>query len=146
MSCSTVPFVTWIFVWLFQLCNPTTDLTPNCSMIWGLMLGNVYAVACVIFSIKLPDNILGSVAFNGWDCAIVIGIVVVSMLILIWGTSACFDLSATNNGGTTGRVYLTIMLMLFGGLTVLMCYAWVPLHCYRMGVTFPKMDQCYYFT
>ena len=115
-------------------------------MIWGLMLGNVYAVACVIFSIKLPDNILGSVAFNGWDCAIVIGIVVVSMLILIWGTSACFDLSAANNGGTTGRVYLTIMLMLFGGLTVLMCYAWVPLHCYRMGVTFPKMDQCYYFT
>ena len=54
MTCSTVPLVTWLFIWLFQSCNPETDVTNNCSLIWGLLLGHIYAIFCALFSIKVP--------------------------------------------------------------------------------------------
>ena len=141
MTTSTAPFVTWLFIWLFTLCKPTTDTNYDCGTIWGLMIGQVYLVMCLWFSIKIPTGVLGEVAFSGWDVFIVVGLVAVTMMFIVLVTMACFDLAVVE----TSRWYLTIMLLLMSGFTVLYCYIWTPIYCHKMNTDFPKAGQCFFF-
>ena len=141
MTTSTVPLVTWMVIWFFKIFAPSSDTRSNCGTIWAFIIGQAYAIFCLWFSYTVPSGIIMIVALQSWDVLWICVIAVGSTLFLFWISFGCFDLTVN----LTCRIYTASMLAILSGMVCLMCYMWVPITCYRMGVDFPKFKQCFFF-